>query len=53
LQYNIIDMLGRVVLSGTTEANDKLNVDLSTLPAGSYLLRFADFQYSPVRVLKR
>ena len=53
LQYNIIDMLGRVLLSGTSETNDKLKLDLSALPAGSYLLRFTDFQYKPVRVLKR
>jgi large repetitive protein len=53
LGYNVVDMLGRVVLRGSSETNGRLNVDLSSLASGSYLLRFTDFQYKPIRILKR
>ena len=48
LPYDIIDLTGRVLMSGTLE-NQKSTLDLNSLPLGMYLLRV---QSNPISVLK-
>ena len=48
LPYDIIDLTGRVLMSGTLD-NQKSTLDLNSLPLGMYLLRV---QTNPISVLK-
>jgi hypothetical protein len=48
LPYDILDLTGRVLMSGTLE-NQKSTLDLNSLPLGMYLLRV---QSNPISVLK-
>jgi hypothetical protein len=48
LPYDIIDLTGRVLMSGILE-NQKSTLDLNSLPTGLYLLRV---QSSPISVMK-
>lgn len=49
--FEITDLLGRPLLSG--RLNSENQVDLSTLPAGSYLLRVGQASARPVKFIKQ
>lgn len=49
--WMLLDMTGRVLLSGVVPQSGNTNVDVSTLAEGSYVLATSDRNWSPIRIV--
>lgn len=51
-EFSIIDMTGRIVMSGLIRS-EKMNLNLSKLNSGIFILKIPGHSFEPVRIMKR